>query len=54
MQWELVFTFVLIVPFILLPVALIRYKNIDSIFIAGKTSNSTREDKKDSALFDTE
>jgi maltodextrin utilization protein YvdJ len=44
MQWQLVFMFVLIVPLILLPVALIQYKNADSIFVASKTSNGTREE----------
>jgi hypothetical protein len=54
MKWELVFMFVLIVPLILLPMALIQYKNIDSIFVAGKTSYGTRETRKDTASFNTE
>ena len=54
MQWELVFTFVLLVPVILLPVALKQYKNTDSIFVASKTSKGSQEERKDTTSFDTE
>lgn len=54
MLWEFVLVLVLVVALILIPVTLVKHKNIDGIFVASKTSTEIREKKKDPATADIE